>query len=365
VGGFPIVDEIFLSARDSFIQEDSQDDMTSVHSVLQPPGKWVIIPVLFLSLTCCRAAASDTLLNLAGQSRAEVIRPETTMGLQAFFQTLDYNWAQLEKGVPPFILEGIPSDLNGSVSTTDKKISFFMGLLPMILLANQEIARERDTILQILARHKATGTRPGDLKRLETIMARYGLRGNPFTDHRTRSRLLRRVDTIPPSLVLAQAANESAWGSSRFAQLGNNLFGEWTYKSGTGIVPEGRPYGETYEVRKFPSIYASIRSYMNNLNRNGAYAKLRRIRENLRKAKQPLTGIALALGLQNYSERGAEYIYEIQAMIRQNELSRTNSVSLRRPPVKEILTTISTAGSGLFSTRNRMIGHLANVWSNP
>jgi Bax protein len=320
-------------------------------------------------MTCGRPANADSVENIGpikpAAIRPEIIRPETTLGLQAFFQALDYNWTQLENGVPPFILEGIPSDLDDSVSTTDKKTAFFMGLLPMILLANQEIAREREEILQILARYRVMETRPGDQNRLEEIMSRYGLRGNPLTDHRSRSRLLRRVDTIPPSLVLAQAANESAWGTSRFAQLGNNLFGEWTYKTGAGIVPEGRPAGETYEVRKFSSIYASIRSYMNNLNRNGAYIKLRHIRENLRKTNQPVTGIALAHGLQNYSERGEEYISEIQAMIRHNKLSRINSASLRRPPVKEILTSISTSGSGLFSTRNRMIGHLANVWSNP
>lgn len=329
----------------------------------------MLIPALFLAITWSSPAIADSVqdLNLSRPEtiRPETIRPETTLGLQALFQTLDYNWAQLENGVPPFILEGIPSDLNGSVSTTDKKLAFFMGLLPMILLANQEIARERENILQILARSRVMETRSGDQKRLEDIMARYGIRGNPLNDHRTRSHLLRRVDTIPPSLVLAQAANESAWGTSRFAQIGNNLFGEWTYRTGSGIVPEGRPDGETYEVRKFSSIFASIRSYMNNLNRNGAYAKLRQIRENLRSTKQPVTGIALAHGLQNYSERGEEYISEIQAMIRHNKLSKVNSASLRRPPVKEILTSISTTGSGLFSTRNRMIGHLANVWANP
>jgi Bax protein len=329
----------------------------------------MLMPVLFLVLACSRPAIADSVQNidLSRQEtvRPETIRPETTLGLQAFFQALDYNWTQLENGVPPFILEGIPADLNGSVSTTDKKLAFFMGLLPMILLANQEIAREREDLLKVLARTRVMETRPGDQKRLEEIMSRYGMRGNPLTDHRTRSRLLRRVDTIPPSLVLAQAANESAWGTSRFAQLGNNLFGEWTYQSGSGMVPESRPDGETYEVRKFNSIYASIRSYMNNLNRNGAYAKLRQIRESLRRTHQPVTGIALAHGLQNYSERGEEYISEIQAMIRHNKLSKANSASLRRPPVKEILTSISTTGSGLFSTRNRMIGHLANVWANP
>jgi Bax protein len=318
-----------------------------------------LLPVLILSITCFKPAiaASTQKLDL---TRPQTIHPDTTSGLQAFFQTLDYNWAQLEKGVPPFILEGIPSDINEIVSTDTKKRAFFMGLLPMVLLANQEINREREDILQILERHRVMETKPDDQERLQEIMRRYGLRGNPYTDHRTRSRLLRRVDTVPPSLVLAQAANESAWGTSRFAQMGNNLFGEWTFIPGTGIVPEDRPEGEIYELRKFSSIYASIRSYMNNLNRNGAYTKLRQIRESLRNANQPVTGIALSQGLHKYSQRGEEYIDEIQTMIRQNKLSRANTASLRRPRPEKQFINISTSGSGLFSTRNKMIGrHLA------
>jgi Bax protein len=175
---------------------------------------------------------------------------------------------------------------------------------------------------------------------------------------------MRRVDTIPPSLVLAQAANESAWGSSRFAREGNNLFGEWTYKPGTGIIPAGRPAGATYEVRKFSSIYESIRSYMSNLNRNGAYRKLREIREILRDSNQPVTGMSLAQGLAKYSQRGNAYIVEIQAMIRQNKLMRANDASLRLPE-PEARTIISTSGSGLFSSRSRMIGHRSPARQNP
>jgi len=316
----------------------------------------LLLPVLLISIACSKPAiaASTQRLDL---TRPQTIRPETTSGLQAFFQTLDYNWAQLEKGVPLFILEGIPPDINENVNPNTKKRAFFMGLLPMVLLANQEITREREDLLQILERHRVMETKPDDQERLEEIMQRYGLRGNPHTDHRTRSRLLRRVDTIPPSLVLAQAANESAWGTSRFAQKGNNLFGEWTFIPGTGIVPEDRPEGEIYELRKFSSIYASIRSYMNNLNRNGAYTKFRKIRERLRNANQPVTGIALSQGLHKYSQRGEEYIDDIQALIRQNKLSRANTASLRRPRPEKQVINISTSGSGLFSTRNKMIGH--------
>jgi Bax protein len=290
------------------------------------------------------------------QHGPQTIRPETTAGLQAFFQTLSYDWMQLEKSVPPFILETIPADINSSVSTAAKKRTFFMGLLPMVLLVNQEIENDRTEIQEILERRSESRLQTDDRERLSEISKRYGLRGNPFVDHRTRSRLLRRVDTIPPALVLAQAANESGWGTSRFAREGNNLFGQWTFKPGSGIVPKGRPPGATYEVRKFPSLYQSIRSYMNNLNRHGAYRKLREIRYELRKSGQPVSGMELAKGLLKYSQRGEEYIREIQAMIHQNKLSRTNLASLRQPQTEKLIS-ISTSGSGLFSTRNKAIGH--------
>ena len=323
-------------------------------------GSLLIIALLvFIFFTSSFVVASQQ----TEQDSTQTIRPETTAGLQAFFLALDYDWLQLKNGVPPLILENIPTDINNSTSSV-KKRTFFMGLLPMILLANQEIAKEREEILQILQRHEAREPDTNDRERLEELSKRYGLRGRPIIDHRARTRLLQRVDTIPPALVLAQAANESAWGTSRFARLGNNLFGEWTFKPGTGIVPAGRPPGETYEVRKFSSLYESIRSYMNNLNRNGAYRDLREVRAGLRRTGQPVTGIDLANGLLKYSQRGEEYIQEIQAMIRHNKLSRTNMASLRQPKA-ETLTSTSTSGSGLLSTRNRSIGHFSPARTNP
>lgn len=284
------------------------------------------------------------------------IRAETTSGLHVFFQDLDYKWMTFKNGVPPIILEKIPEDINHSVNTKTKKQTFFMALLPMILLANQEISQERLKILQILDRHETGAGSSDDLKRISEIMKRYGLKSQPFSDQRVRRQLLMRVDTIPPALVLAQAANESAWGTSRFAQQGNNLFGEWTFKPGAGIVPAGRPDGEIYEVRVFNSIYQSIRSYLNNLNTHSAYRQLRQIRANLRQAQEPVTGVALSAGLIHYSQRGEEYIKEINAMIRHNNLGKTNLAKLRQAQ-HEALTQINSNGSGFFSTRNRLIAH--------
>ncbi len=320
---------------------------------------------LLLTFSVCQSVASVAENKQQTQHKEQqVINPKTTAGMQAIFQTLDYKWGELENGVPEFILESIPKDINNSVSLVAKKHAFFMGLLPMVLLANKEITKERSEILQIFARRSERKSKVNDRVRLDEISKRYGLRGRPLTDHRARARLLRRVDTIPPDLVLAQAANESAWGTSRFARLGNNIFGEWTFKPGTGIVPAGRAPGETYEVRKFSSIYESIRSYMNNLNSHGAYSKMREIRDNIRKQEKRVTGTKLSKGLHKYSQRGDEYVKEIRAMIRQNDLSRANLAFLRQPETKAV-TSISTAGSGFFSSRNRLIGHHTNTRTNP
>lgn len=130
---------------------------------------------------------------------------------------------------------------------------------------------------------------------------------------------LKRVDVIPADLVLTQAAKESGWGTSRFAREGNNYFGQWCYTPGCGIVPSARSQGKTHEVAVFKDTYQSIRAYFLNVNRNRAYAQLREIRAELRNAGKPISGVALANGLESYSERGQAYVDEVQSMIRYNE----------------------------------------------
>jgi Bax protein len=139
------------------------------------------------------------------------------------------------------------------------------------------------------------------------------------------------MDTLPPSLVLAQAANESGYGTSRFALEGNNLFGLWTYVKGTGLVPLKRPRGQTHEVRRFPSLYDSVRAYMNNLNVHRAYRPLRELRSLLRSRGLELRGVDLAAGLRHYSPRREAYVKEIRSIIRGNDLSRFSSAALVKP----------------------------------
>jgi Bax protein len=131
--------------------------------------------------------------------------------------------------------------------------------------------------------------------------------------------LLQKIDVLPVELVLVQAANESAWGTSRFARQGYNFFGLWCFSKGCGFVPSQRNDGASHEVAKFDSLSRATYTYMRNLNRHDAYEDLREIRSRLRANQIPITGVALAEGLMNYSERGAAYVEELQTMIRFNE----------------------------------------------
>ncbi|ENM5926183.1 glucosaminidase domain-containing protein, partial [Vibrio mimicus] len=135
--------------------------------------------------------------------------------------------------------------------------------------------------------------------------------------------MLHRVDVIPEALVLTQAANESAWGTSRFAREANNYFGQWCYNSGCGLVPLERAPGATHEVAKFDSVQDSILGYFMNVNRNAAYQDLREIRFQLRqKKKNPIcdeSAFAMSNGLLKYSERGEAYVQDLQAMMSANQ----------------------------------------------
>lgn len=137
-------------------------------------------------------------------------------------------------------------------------------------------------------------------------------------DSFTLKQALRRVDVIPKELALMQAANESAWGTSRFARIGLNFFGQWCYSKGCGMVPGRRDTGAAHEVAAFKSVRAAVSSYFKNINTHNAYKELRSIRENLRLEQQPIAATLLTQGLMSYSERGEAYIEELNTMINQN-----------------------------------------------
>jgi Bax protein len=124
---------------------------------------------------------------------------------------------------------------------------------------------------------------------------------------------------VPVPLVLVQAANESAWGTSRFARIGLNYFGIWCYRKGCGMVPNGRTVGAIHEVAAFQSVDKAVASYFKNINTHNAYMIFRTIRAQLRAQNQPLIPKVLATGLIPYSERGVDYVIDINTMLRQNQ----------------------------------------------
>ncbi|MBL4581355.1 MAG: glucosaminidase domain-containing protein [Gammaproteobacteria bacterium] len=140
------------------------------------------------------------------------------------------------------------------------------------------------------------------------------------SDQALVNELLLKVDVIPASLVLAQAANESAWGTSRFALEGNNIFGQWCFEEGCGIIPNRRVEGATHEVKSFDSIKAAIEGYYLNINTHRLYAGFRQERARLRRLGRRLDPMLLAQGLDRYSQRGESYIDEVQTLIQQNDL---------------------------------------------
>ncbi len=209
--------------------------------------------------------------------------------------------------LPP--LQASTLDYSQARTVEEKKQIFFDTLRPIIYNRNRLIRDDRQRIL--FAREHGI-----DQAWLSQLAQRYKLAWNPRQPD--WQALLQRVDTIPVELVMAQAANESAWGQSRFAQQANNLFGQWCFRQGCGIVPGRRDEGKTHEIRAFDSINDSVESYMHNINTSRAYRKLRLIRARLRQQDEPLSGLQLANGLNSYSSRGQAYVREVKSIIRTN-----------------------------------------------
>lgn len=214
--------------------------------------------------------------------------------------------------VPP------PPDFSLYDNIDERKDAFFGYFLPLVEMRNQEILKLRAELLRL---RETMGTLSGrQQRRVEQLAADYEIEGFDVTETGDWDTLLRRVDVVPPSLALAQAANESGWGMSRFALEGNNYFGHWCYVRGCGLIPDSRPAGARHEVAAFDSPLHSVQRYIRNLNSHDAYQGLRMRRSELRQNEELITGLELAEGLTQYSERGQEYIRELQAMIRFNGL---------------------------------------------
>jgi Bax protein len=249
---------------------------------------------------------------------------------------------QPSKPIIPFLLASYPSDLE-TLSIKEKKRAFLHVLLPAALVANQEIKQERENLLAILDKIPAPPTalffsaknsswkhfvNPEEITFIKMLTKKYR--------SKNAGELLERINIIPVSLILAQGAIESSWGTSRFSKEGNNLFGMWTWEK-NGIVPVAREEGKNHKIEAYDSIFSSLKKYMLTLNRLGAYRKFRQIRT------RSLDPLELAEGLMLYSERGEEYIQDIKRVIEGNRLTRYDSalfpdvlltMATQRPPFR-------------------------------
>ncbi|HAN29483.1 MAG TPA: Bax protein [Haliea salexigens] len=198
------------------------------------------------------------------------------------------------------------------------KRAFFRYMTPIIEHHNDVIRAQRAR-LKALQQAGPPDELPDDEARwLRQLSVRYELPWQADTPPEgLLAALLLRVDTIPLPLALAQAAKESGWGRSRFAVEGNNLFGQWCYTEGCGIVPANRSTGARHELEVFPSVSEAMRRYMNNLNTHERYREFRALRARLRREDEPMAGLKLARALIYYSERREAYVKEIRSMIRQ------------------------------------------------
>jgi len=239
------------------------------------------------------------LILIIAESRRTVPSPETA--------AIHFSYTDSDSQVPDFeALHNIP----------DKKKVFFEFMRPIIESENLKVLKKRQKVSRIFNKNR--------LSRIDTstalnIAGEYGFTGFNIDSPEEREALLSRIDIIPVQLALVQSANETAWGTSRFARVGNNMFGQWCFTKGDGIVPENRDKGATHEVAKFTNINNSVASYLHNLNTGSSYQRLRELRQEMRLQNRNIDPVMLAQGLIKYSSLGEKYVKIIVSMIKSNE----------------------------------------------
>lgn len=271
----------------------------------------------------------------------EMITVNTTQEMEQQFLRLDYQWPSMTRStIPRVTVRSLPGDLASITDNDLRKSLFIRALLPSILAENQQLRTLRNRVKTILKNGLST-TKSSARHWLYNIMQSYGVKGD-IMQLSIQQRLLRRLDEIPPALVLAQAANESGWGTSRFALEGNNLFGIWTFQNHKGIIPAARAEDMEHTVRAFPNIRASVKAYFYTLNIGKAYRDLRNLRESMRQAGQTLDAITLTKGLVHYSQRGSEYVDEIRSIIEKNQLYLLDNLDLQPIDVGLVMNSLAT-----------------------
>ena len=245
------------------------------------------------------------------------LKTETVLNL---FKDVEYDLGKVrsQKLVKPIYFTQFPRDLDALQSTKLKKETFIKIVLPLIVAENERILADREK-LKILSNKKFTS----DLEKqwLRQKLLEYKVKKGDL------KQLLERMDIIPTSIALAQAAKESGWGTSRFALEGNAIFGQWTW-SGQGIAPLDRASNKNHKILKFPILRASVKAYQNNLNTHKSYSKFRQKRSNLREKNKKISGLELTETLNNYAQTGLEYTKILNQIIRQNRLTDFEPVKL-------------------------------------
>ena len=255
----------------------------------------------------------DLLYDILEENNSEInLVRYTTTEIDSLFKEVNYNLKDVRdtKLVKPIDIGLLPNEIKNIGNTKKRKDMFIKIVLPLIVKENNKIRVDRKRLFTILNKNSNTDI---EKKWLEKKYKQYGVRKNDL------STLKVRMDEIPVSLAIAQAAKETGWGTSRFALKGNALFGQWTW-SGEGLKPKNADEGKDHKVMKFHSLQLSVRAYLRNLNTHSTYKNLRKARTQLRNQNKPLDSLVLSKHLDKYAETGSKYIEVLQKIIEQNNL---------------------------------------------
>jgi len=263
----------------------------------------------------------DLLLDIFSLNNLETdsVRLSASTIKQLFEDTgYDLNDVRKKKLVKPVALTLLPQEIKMIENTKKRKEFFIQIVLPLIIQENNNIKLDRKTLFSIINKSDNTNS---EKQWLDKKYKQYGVKSKDL------STLKIRMDEITVSLAIAQAAKETGWGTSRFAQEGNALFGQWTW-SGEGLKPKEAKEGEDHKVMKFNILQASVRAYQRNLNTHSTYKDFRKARAKLRDSNKPLDSMELSKYLNKYAETGNQYVEVLQKIIKQNKLQDFDDAKL-------------------------------------
>ena len=246
------------------------------------------------------------------------------------FEDLKYDLKGIRSGalVKPIYLSKLPKDLRKLKSTQKKKDTFIKIVMPLILDENNKILENRKKLFKILGKqNNSRGERVWLKRRFED----YRIKNEDVTE------LKMRMDIIPVSIAIAQAAKESGWGTSRFALEGNAMFGQWTWGK-KGISPLKKEKNQDHKILKFPILRSSVKAYKNNLNTHNGYKEFREKRADLRRKNKKISGVVLVQYLYNYAATGSEYTKILKKIIEQNQLTDFDAAILMHSKQSSSLT---------------------------